>query len=200
MTRSGLASSINGSTTRLVTGPAAAACLAIGAATGLVEWLAGRPPLCRCGTVRLWAGEVHGPENSQQLADWYSLSHLVHGLLFYAAAAVLLRRWRIGWRLVAAVALEAGWELAENSPVIIERYRAATLAWGYEGDSILNSVGDIGFMALGFLFAARAPAWASVLAAVALELAALAAIRDNLLLNILMLVHPLASVRGWQGG
>lgn len=178
----------------------AAVRLAIVVATVQAEWLAGRRPLCRCGTVRLWAGEVHGPENSQQPADWYSLSHLVHGPLFYVAGAMLLPRWRSEWRLVAATGTEKAWKLVENSPVIIERYRAATLARGYEGDSILNSAGDIGFTALGFLFAARAPVRASMLAAVALELVALAAIRDNLTLNVLMLVHPLAAIRAWQGG
>lgn len=178
----------------------AALVVAIVAATGLAQWLAGRPPLCRCGRVALWAGTVNGPENSQQLADWYSLSHVVHGFLFYAAARLLLPHLRPGLRFVAAALVEAGWELVENSPVVIDRYRAATLAVGYSGDSILNSLGDIGFMALGFVLAARLPVLASAVAVVLLELVALAAIRDNLTLNVIMLVHPVAAIRAWQAG
>lgn len=167
---------------------------------GLIEWVNGRPPLCPCGHVRLWTGTVHGPENSQQIADWYSLSHVVHGLLFYAALWAVARRWPVGARLVVAMAIEAGWELIENSPIIIDRYRAATMAWGYSGDSILNSMSDILFMLVGFLIARRAPLWGSVALGVALELVALAAIRDNLTLNVLMLVHPVDAIRIWQGG
>ncbi|WCT75391.1 DUF2585 domain-containing protein [Sphingomonas naphthae] len=159
-----------------------------------------RPPICRCGRVRLWAREVQGPENSQQIADWYSLSHIVHGLLFYGALRLVLPRLAWGWRLVVAVGIEAAWELAENSPVIIDRYRAATMAFGYSGDSILNSLSDIACMMVGFVVARRLPAWGSVLLVVALELIALAAIRDNLALNVLMLVHPVDAVRVWQAG
>ena len=169
-------------------------------ATGLIEWASGRPPLCPCGHVRLWTGTVHGPENSQQIADWYSLSHVLHGLLFYGALSAMVRRWSVGARLVVAMAIEASWELLENSPIIIDRYRAATMAWGYSGDSILNSMSDIAFMALGFVIARRSPLWGSVALGVALELIALAAIRDNLTLNILMLVHPVDAIRVWQGG
>ncbi len=167
---------------------------------GLIEWAAGRPPLCPCGHVRLWTGTVHGPENSQQIADWYSLSHVLHGLLFYAALWALARRWSVGARLVAAMSVEAAWELLENSPVIIDRYRAATMAWGYSGDSILNSMSDVLFMGAGFVIARRLPLWGSVALGVALELVALAAIRDNLTLNVLMLVHPINVIRVWQGG
>ena len=169
-------------------------------AAGTIEWLSGRPPLCLCGRVRLWTGDVHGPENSQQLTDWYSLSHLVHGLLFYAALWLVARRWSAGWRLVVATAIEAGWELLENSPIVIDRYRAATLAFGYSGDSILNSMSDVACMAIGFCIARRLPLWASAVFGLALELIALAAIRDNLTLNVLMLIHPIAAIRVWQGG
>ncbi len=169
-------------------------------AAGLIEWASGRPPLCPCGRVRLWTGTVHGPENSQQIADWYSLSHVLHGLLFYALLWAVARRWSVGARFVAVMAVEAAWELLENSPIIIDRYRAATMAWGYSGDSILNSLSDVLFMAVGFLVARRLPVWGSVALGVALELAALVAIRDNLMLNILMLVHPVAAIRVWQGG
>jgi hypothetical protein len=170
------------------------------AAAALAEWLNGRPLTCRCGRIRLWAGEVQGPENSQQVADWYSLSHVLHGLLFYAATRLALPRLGWRWRLAVAVAVEAAWELCENSAFVIDRYRAATLAWGYSGDSVLNSMSDIGFMGLGFLLARSLPAGACLALGLALELVALAAFRDNLTLNVLMLVHPLADVRAWQAG
>jgi hypothetical protein len=169
-------------------------------AAAAIEWLSGRPPICKCGIVRFWAGTVDGPENSQQIADWYSLSHVLHGLLFYGALRLVARRWSIGTRLVIATMCEAAWELMENSPFIIDRYRAATMAFGYSGDSILNSMSDIGWMILGFLIARRLPLWGSVALGLALELVALAAIRDNLTLNVLMLVHPIAAVRAWQAG
>jgi len=178
----------------------AAGAFGIVALAALIEWARGRPPFCRCGHVRLWTGAVHGPENSQQIADWYSLSHIIHGLIFFWLLWWAARRLPLGLRLVIAVTIEAAWELIENAPLVIERYRAATMAWGYSGDSILNSMADIGFMALGFLIAARLPWRASLLLALALELVALVAIRDNLTLNILMLVHPIDAIRVWQGG
>lgn len=160
----------------------------------------GRSLLCPCGHLSLWHGRVQSAENSQQLADWYSLSHLVHGFLFYAAAWAVLRRWPWRTRLVFAVALEAVWEVLENSPVIIDRYRAVTMAWGYTGDSIVNSVADIGCMVVGFALARRLPIWSSAAAVIALELIALAAIRDNLALNLVMLIAPVEAIRGWQAG
>lgn len=165
----------------------------------------GRPPICPCGTVRLWTGAVQSAENSQQVADWYTFSHVTHGLLFYAAAHLVWRRWRLfdgaptRWALPIAVALEASWELLENSPLIIERYRSVTMSWGYSGDSILNSMADIGWMALGFWLAARLPAWGSVALALGFELLTLAVIRDNLTLNVIMLVSPVEAIRQWQG-
>lgn len=160
----------------------------------------GRSAICPCGTVKLWHGAVQSAENSQHLADWYSPSHVVHGLILYGLLRLVARRWPAGWRLVAAVAIEAAWEVAENSPWIIDRYRAATIAIGYTGDSVVNSLADIGWMAIGFLIARRLPAWATVTAGLALEAAALWAIRDNLTLNVLMLVSPVESVRRWQAG
>ena len=158
----------------------------------------GRPLLCRCGRLDLW-GQV-GPEQSQMLADWYSPSHVIHGLLFYAIAHLLLPRWRHGPRFALAVAVEAGWELIENTPLIIDRYREATMALGYTGDSIVNSVSDIAMMGIGFALAARLPVWASAALVVLLELAALAAVRDNLTLNVLMLVAPSEAIVAWQSG
>ncbi len=160
-------------------------------------WL-GRSPICPCGTVRLWQGVVESPENSQQLSDWYSLSHIVHGLLFYGATWLVLRRWPVMARLILTVTVEASWEVLENSPIIIDRYRAVTMAWGYSGDSVLNSVSDIAMMILGFAIARRGPVWGSIALGLALELIALAAIRDNLTLNVWMLIAPNEAVRRWQ--
>lgn len=160
-------------------------------------FLMARPPICTCGRIELWHGALDSG-NSQHIADWYSLSHVIHGFLFYAAAWALMRRQPIGPRLALAVAVESLWEILENSPIIIDRYRAATIALGYSGDSILNSMSDIGMMTLGFLFASRAPVALTVLIGVALELIALYVIRDNLTLNVLMLTWPIDAVRNWQ--
>jgi hypothetical protein len=169
---------------------ALAAALALWAYCGFILFAMRRPPLCPCGTVRFWTGEVQSAENSQQIADWYTFSHVIHGLLFYAAAHLFWRRWQVfgggpaRWALPIAVALEASWELLENSPMIIDRYRAVTASFGYSGDSILNSLADIGWMGVGFWLASRLPAWASVAMGVAFELFTLVMIRDNLTLNV----------------
>jgi len=160
----------------------------------------GRVFFCTCGRVRVWAGGVHTPDNSQQLSDWYSFSHIIHGMIFFAVLAWLLPRVPLLWRLVIAVVVECGWEILENSPIIIDRYRAATIAVGYTGDSILNSLSDVAMMALGFLIAAKLP-WRWTLGlALAMELMTLILIRDNLTLNVLMLAWPLDAVRDWQAG
>ncbi|MFM5886490.1 MAG: DUF2585 domain-containing protein [Novosphingobium sp.] len=184
----------------------ALAALGVALATGAVLLAMGRTAICQCGVVRLWWGTVQSAENSQQLSDWYSASHLIHGLLFYLFAHLLWRRWKLlggrpaRWALPIAVVLEACWELLENSPLIIDRYRAVTVSFGYEGDSVLNSLSDIGFMVLGFWLASKLPVWASVALAIFLELLTLYVIRDNLTLNVLMLVWPLEAVRQWQAG
>ncbi len=174
-----------------------AAALAIAIAAALVLFLMHRPPICTCGRIELWHGALDSG-NSQHLSDWYSLSHVVHGFLFYGATFLLLRRQPNGIRLAVAVTVESLWEILENSPVIIDRYRTATIALGYSGDSILNSMSDIGMMTLGFLFASRMPALVTVATALALELLALAVIRDNLTLNVLMLAWPIDAVKAWQ--
>ena len=178
--------------------------LAMWLAAGAILLAMGRVPICSCGTVKLWWGVVQSAENSQHIADWYSFSHVIHGLLFYFFAWLLWQRWHwfggkpAAWALPIAVAFEGLWELLENSPLIIDRYRAVTVSFGYEGDSVLNSLSDIGFMGLGFWIASKLPWKASLALALAFELFTLAMIRDNLTLNVLMLVWPLEAVRQWQ--
>ena len=158
----------------------------------------GRPPICSCGEVALWGAS--GPRQSQMLADWYSASHIVHGFLFYAALHFAARGWSVERRFLVAVLIEATWEIVENTPLVIDRYREATIALGYSGDSIVNNLSDIGMMALGFLAARKLPVWASLGAVVALEIIPLIVIRDNLTLNVWMLLAPNDSIRAWQAG
>ncbi len=174
--------------------------LAIFVAATAILFVMDRPPICTCGYVKLWEGVVNGPGNSQHLSDWYSFSHVIHGFLFYAGGVWLLGRLPIGVRLMIASILELAWEIAENSPAIIDRYRAETMAVGYSGDSILNSLSDGGMMVLGFLIASRLNWKATAALAVAFELFTLAAIRDNLTLNVLMLVAPSEAIKVWQAG
>ncbi|WP_018633285.1 DUF2585 domain-containing protein [Neomegalonema perideroedes] len=174
--------------------------LAILVAAAAVLYAMGRIPICECGTVKLWVNEADGPDNSQHIADWYTLSHVIHGFLFYGGLWLIARRWSMGSRLVAATLIEAAWEILENTPMVIDRYRTATMALGYTGDSILNSVSDILFMILGFVLAARLPVRITVALAVFFELLALYVIRDNLTLNVVMLLYPLDSIRVWQAG
>ena len=174
--------------------------LGLALATAVALLLMGRPLICACGEVKLWTGAVQSADNSQHIADWYTPSHIIHGFLFYGLGWLFLRRNPYGDRLLAAVAIEAGWELLENSQWIIDRYREATFAFGYNGDSVLNSMADIGWMTLGFLAARRLPVWATMLIAIGFELLTLWTIRDNLTLNVLMLVSPVEAVKAWQAG
>jgi hypothetical protein len=180
----------------------AVAAVVTGALTlqGLVLHAMGQPTLCTCGFVRLWVGDVLGPENSQQLSDWYSFSHVIHGMIFYAATRFALPRAPIVARLAIALGLEVGWELAENSPMVIDRYRMQALAQGYSGDSVLNSLSDTVMAATGFALARFLPTRATIGLAVAFEIFTAVTIRDNLTLNVIQLVHPIEAIAGWQKG
>ena len=175
---------------------------AIALLAGGIELAMGRVPISTSGRVLLWGGGVNSPENSQQIFDWYSPSHVIHGIAFYAALRLLTRRrgWSIGLCLVAAVGIEAAWEVFENTPFTINRYRKATIALHYYGDSVLNSMCDIACCAAGFFLAGYLAAWASVAIVVAMELIVPLMIRDNLLLNIVMFLHPFEFIRRWQEG
>jgi hypothetical protein len=180
----------------------AIAVAAIIAAAALALYLMGHPLICKCGYVKLWHFDVQSAENSQHLIDWYSPSHLIHGFLFYWLLW-LVSRWlpmSLGLRLVLAVAVEASWEVVENTDFVINHYREMTISLDYYGDSVINSVSDILFMLLGFFMAARLPVWLTVAMALALELFIGAMIRDNLTLNVLMFLWPLDSVLHWQQG
>ncbi|MES2986536.1 MAG: DUF2585 domain-containing protein [Pseudomonadota bacterium] len=178
--------------------PAAIAALAVAAIYALILLAMHRPPICPCGSIKLWHGVVQSSENSQHIADWYSFSHVIHGFLFYAAAWRWLPPVARPWALPVAVGVEGLWEVLENSPIIINRYREATMALGYSGDSILNSLSDMGWMTLGFVLAMRLPVWLIVTLAIGFELMTLALIRDNLTLNVLMLVWPIDAIKAWQ--
>ena len=171
---------------------------------GAILWSMGRPPICACGTVKLIHLVVQSSENSQHLSDWYTPSHIIHGFLFFGAGHLLRKKWPALFPLGVAVSLaiiaEGAWEILENSPIIIDRYREVTISWGYEGDSIVNSLADIFWMIVGFFIASRLPWKATLVIALIFEVFVGCMIRDNLALNVLMLTAPLESVKEWQAG
>jgi len=173
---------------------------AIVATAAIIELQLGRVAWCTCGYVKFWHGQVLSSENSQHLTDWYTFSHIIHGMGFFLLLWLVARRRPLGVRFVAAVLLEAAWEVLENTPMVINRYRAGTISLDYYGDSVINSVSDIAAMMLGFWLARRLPIWATIALVVIMEVGVVMVIRDNLTLNILMLMHPVEAIRRWQGG
>jgi hypothetical protein len=176
----------------------AASVVVIATITAAIEVWMGRLPLGPDGRFGWWEGNIWSNEQSQRFADPYALSHLVHGFLFYGVLRLAARRVPVRYRFVGAVLLEAAWEVLENSPLIIDRYRAVTISLGYVGDSVLNSMSDLLMASLGFLLAARLPVKVSVALVLAMEIGAALWVRDNLTLNVIMLIHPLDAIRAWQ--
>jgi hypothetical protein len=177
---------------------ALAACFV--ALQALVLAAMGQPLICACGSIKLWQGVVMSAENSQHLTDWYTYSHIIHGFGFYLLLWLVAPRLPIGLRFVFAIGIEAGWEMIENTPFIIDRYRETALAQGYFGDSVINSVCDTLACGLGFYLARILPTWAPIALTVAMELFVGVMIRDNLTLNIIQLIAPSDVISAWQAG
>lgn len=174
--------------------------LGVIAAQAAILFAMGQPAICACGYVKLWHGLASSPETSQHISDWYTFSHVLHGVIFYALLKLAFPRASTPVLFIAALGIEAVWEIAENTPMIVDRYRQLALAQGYSGDSVLNSVFDLLAAAAGFLVARFAPVWATVAMALAFEIGLAFAIRDNLTLNIIQLLYPLEAISRWQAG
>lgn len=170
------------------------------AVQAIALFLFGQPPLCTCGYIKAWEGVVLSIGNSQHLTDWYTFSHVIHGFLFYLLVWKLFPTMPVVQRFLIALSIEIGWELLENTPLVINHYREQALAQGYTGDSIINSVSDTLAMVFGFILARRWPLWSIVVLALALEVFAGFMIRDNLTFNILNLIHRFDFIQQWQAG
>lgn len=170
----------------------------LAAATTVLLSNQGRSWWSKSGEITFWVGDAWSSETSQQFTDPYSFSHLQHGLLFFGLLYWLLPKLSVFWRFFIATLIEAAWEIAENSQIIIDRYREGTAALGYEGDTIFNSVGDLVSCGLGFIIAYYLGFWRTVILFVVIEVAMIFTIYDSLLLNVIMLVYPIDAIREWQ--
>jgi hypothetical protein len=166
----------------------------------VVLLLMGRPPWCKCGYINLWHGDVISSENSQHITDWYTFTHIIHGFGLYGILWLIARRWSLELRFLLALLIEVAWEIFENTDFVITRYREDTIALGYYGDSVINAEVDVLACGLGFVLAARLPIWATLALAVVIEGMLAYVIRDNLTLNIIMLIYPFEAIKEWQLG
>jgi Protein of unknown function (DUF2585) len=158
----------------------------------------GRLWVCACGQVSFWAGKVCSSNNSQQFLDPYSFTHVLHGVLYFWLMIWLIPKLRFSWRLWLAVTIACVWEIFENTNFVIHRYRADTAALGYNGDTIINSLGDVLCAVIGFMIAYRLGFRRSIILFFAVELVLLVWIRDSLFLEIIMLIHPVPAIKAWQ--
>lgn len=179
-----------------------AALTAVFAAAALLLRLEGRLWICACGKLQLWSGNICSSDNSQHFLDPYSFTHVLHGFLFFWLVALLvnlfLKRLRPVWQVVLAIAIEAVWEVFENTNFIIDRYRSETAALGYNGDTVVNSFGDILCCLIGFLIARRLGWRRSIIVFLVVEAILIFWIKDSLLLEIVMLISSIDAVKAWQ--
>lgn len=166
----------------------------------VILWMMGRNVICPCGDIRIWYSGDDSGQGSQHLMDWYTPSHLIHGILFYGATLLVLPKLALGWRLAIATLVECAWEVLENTEAVINRYREFTVSGEYWGDAVINSAVDVAAMFVGFWLALRLPIWASIAIILGFELLTTWLIRDGLALNIIMLIVPSEAILDWQSG
>jgi hypothetical protein len=153
---------------------------------------------CQVGDYAPWSWDVWSPHNSQHIIDPYSFTHVLHGILFFWITSLIFRKMPLVWRLLIAISFECVWEIAENTNTVIQRYREATISLDYFGDSIINSLGDIFSFSFGFWLASKLRFWRALIFFILTEIILLVWIRDSLILNIIMLIHPIEAIKNWQ--